>query len=96
MYSTGELRLSGTDKGRLDIFHNGEWGMICDDGFTSREAEVACRQMGFPDSKTVERTFKPSQREPALQKVIHNCDKFGSLMGVGCFLKSTYQFTSTY
>ncbi|XP_071482224.1 scavenger receptor cysteine-rich domain-containing protein DMBT1-like [Diadema antillarum] len=47
----GELRLVGgysSDEGRLEIYHNYEWGTICDDGWSTNEALVACRQLGFP------------------------------------------------
>ncbi|XP_072021373.1 scavenger receptor cysteine-rich domain-containing protein DMBT1-like [Amphiura filiformis] len=49
-WENGDLRLAkGTAKnvGRLEVFYDGQWGQVCDDGFTLREANVACRQLGF-------------------------------------------------
>ena len=48
----GALRLVGLSSnnataGRLEIYLQGEWGTVCDDGFSSTEANVACRQLGF-------------------------------------------------
>jgi hypothetical protein len=32
-------------KGRLEIKHGGVWGSICDDGWSVKNAQVACRQL---------------------------------------------------
>ena len=32
---------------RLEVNRYGLWGTVCDDEFTIREAEVACRHMGM-------------------------------------------------
>ena len=53
MVKEGDLRLSsnssltGNNEGRLEIYHNGEWGSICDDLFGYVDGNVACRQLGF-------------------------------------------------
>ncbi|NXT98531.1 MARCO protein, partial [Buphagus erythrorhynchus] len=42
------VRIVGGDRrGRVEIFHKGVWGTICDDGWTTREATVVCRMLGF-------------------------------------------------
>ncbi|XP_055592888.1 lysyl oxidase homolog 2B-like [Uranotaenia lowii] len=38
----------GDFEGNVEIFHSGRWGGICDDEWDSSEAEVICRQLGFP------------------------------------------------
>ena len=47
--SEGALRLSSGSRGLLEVFHAGEWGTVCDDGFdaSSVGATVACQQLGF-------------------------------------------------
>jgi len=32
---------------RLEVFHGGQWGTVCDDSFEDVDATVACRQAGF-------------------------------------------------
>ena len=44
------LRLVGGSQpyiGRLEVFHNNTWGVICFDRFRAAEGHVACRQLGY-------------------------------------------------
>ncbi|XP_063405755.1 scavenger receptor cysteine-rich type 1 protein M130-like [Mytilus trossulus] len=43
-----EARIVGSsNNGRLEIYHNGQWGTVCDDYFDLNDAHVACRMIGF-------------------------------------------------
>ncbi|ELU11585.1 hypothetical protein CAPTEDRAFT_135691, partial [Capitella teleta] len=35
------------NQGRIEMFHSGEWGTVCDDGFGLQAALVVCRSMGY-------------------------------------------------
>ncbi|XP_041261131.1 scavenger receptor class A member 5 isoform X2 [Onychostruthus taczanowskii] len=60
----GSVRLvngSGAHEGRLEIFHERRWGSVCDDGWDSRDGDVACRMLGFPGAAAVFRMARFGQ-----------------------------------
>ena len=47
---SGMIRLQGgkySNEGRVEVYCNGQWGTICDDGFGSNNAHTICQQLGY-------------------------------------------------
>ena len=48
---TGDIRLvngvNNTD-GRVEVCVDMQWASVCDNGWTNKDAEVVCNQLGLP------------------------------------------------
>ena len=47
---SGMIRLQGgnfSNEGRVEVYCNGQWGTICDNGFSSTDAQTICKQLGY-------------------------------------------------
>ena len=44
---TNQVENASSEEGILEIYHNGQWGVICQEGFEYLAARVACHQLGY-------------------------------------------------
>ena len=52
----GEIRLVGgysPEEGRVEVCIGGDWGTVCDDYWSTEDANIVCNQLGFSNLGTI-------------------------------------------
>ncbi|XP_033736551.1 deleted in malignant brain tumors 1 protein-like [Pecten maximus] len=75
---SGSLRLvNGATQyeGRIEIYHDGRWGTVCDDNWDDSDARVVCRQLGYSGGSYTREASFGSGSEPTW---MDNVECFGN------------------
>ncbi|XP_010880866.2 scavenger receptor class A member 5 isoform X2 [Esox lucius] len=52
---------SGPHEGRVEVFHEGRWGTVCDDVWDKKDGDVVCRMLGYTGSFEIHKTGRFGQ-----------------------------------
>lgn len=65
--------INGTDRcsGRVEVFHNGHWGKICNNNWGNKEATVVCKELSCGSPKNTQEPF--SFGDTSLRGYISRC-----------------------
>ena len=71
----GNIRLLGgssENEGRVEVYHQGEWGTVCDDHWKEENAHVVCYELGFTSVRKALQSFGPGRGRVWMDQV--NCN----------------------
>ena len=82
---------SSYNEGRVEVYYNGRWGTVCNDGWNDNYASLVCAQLGFGSSGKLA-DFGPGTGTILLENVIcsindtilASCGHYGVGITVGC------------
>ena len=71
-------------EGRVEVYYNGVWGTVCDDGWDFNDAQVVCRQLGYGPPITTR--YRAYYGQGSGQYSLYNLYCYGGEFSIrGCF-----------
>lgn len=70
------------EEGRVEVYHNGEWGSICDDGWDLNDAKVVCLELGFQRAVAAISYGTFGEADPGTRVSSDNITKQSSLVSI--------------
>ena len=55
--------------GRVEVYHEGQWGTVCDFEVNMKDAAVVCRQLGFPGALNTSKNAVAGEYSPGTGKI---------------------------
>ena len=88
------VRLSGGssyNEGIVEVYYNGRWGSVCNDGWDECDARIVCKQLGFKSAELAYFGKRP-RADIILDNIIcsssntvlASCGHYGVGINVGC------------
>ena len=65
----------------MEVYHNGEWGTVCDDGWDLNDAQVVCKELGFGNA--VVATYSSFYGQGSGEVWLDNLNCFGTEATIG-------------
>ena len=69
---------SSYNEGRVEVYYNGDWGTVCNDGWNENYASLVCTQLGFGSFGKVT-DYGPGSGTQILEKVL--CTANDTILG---------------
>ncbi|XP_021367027.1 SCO-spondin-like isoform X2 [Mizuhopecten yessoensis] len=66
---------NNVNTGRVEVYHSGSFGTICDDSFDHKDADVICKMLGFPSGGVAHGVAKYGQGQGQIWLDNLSCDK---------------------
>lgn len=62
---------SAAHEGRVEVYHEGRWGTVCDDVWDKKDGDVVCRMLGFRGAQEVHKTGRFGQGKAHINTHTH-------------------------